>query len=240
MLTRVLYPKCQVWFSLPKPHPFGAHGKELCSPSFLSSWPRWDLSLDLPQYPVSTPLLPMFHTGNRNTSVGYFLRPSLGSEHRSVLLLGAQTSMCSIGSLPVLLLQSPALSRGPVCIFLKVSQHLSFLSSLSDSFLFPQLGASESILGARWSGLLSVLPCLLFTPWVLCLLLSCITLARTNRCSVIYFYETKPRELNEILGLKSILFTTLKFYYKLYLLLLMYVLEKKDRMGKTLPSFGSS
>ena len=193
-MVRVLDPKHQVCFSLHKPWHLGAHGEEFGSPSFISSCSLWD-SPDLLCTPRLHCLCPCSMQRMDILMLATFSDPLWESGHRSVLLLGARTCLRCSAMLPSSLLPSCslALSPGPVHIFLKVPQHLSFLPSLSDSFPLPQLDASESLLEAEWSGSLSFLPNLSFTSESFL----CYSVASPQPCPMVAPWSTSMRQKPE-------------------------------------------
>ena len=168
-------------------------------PSHLLPVRLWSLS---PLHPTCVQPLPLRQVGSWHPAVGYFLAPSLGSGCRSVLLLEAPAYLrCSTRLLPHSSFPAPAQP---------FSRALSTPSSRSPCteaffFLFLILSASlvrcfGALLEAEWSGSFSFFQSVIYS-------LSPFAITQQCGCPMIYFYEIETGKLNEILGLKSTLFT---------------------------------
>ena len=148
--------------------------------------------------------LPLSRAGSWHPALGYLLAPSSGSGCRSALLLEAPAYLkCSTGSfhLPP---SQPQLSPFPgSCPHLLRGLPALELSSFSFWFFLPlSVRCFGALLEAEWSGSFSFFQSVIYS-------LSPFAITQQYGCPMIYFYEIETRKLNEILGMKSTLFTIL-------------------------------
>ena len=145
MMARVFDSKHQAYFCLPKPCPFGECGEDSCCPSSFSPalCEAMVLISSAPHICTASALEPC----RELASCSWLLSRALFGKWTQVSTAPGGSSLSQVfnPAPSTFLLPSPssALFPGPVHIFLEVSLHWSFLPSLSDSFCFLQLDASE-------------------------------------------------------------------------------------------------
>ena len=205
MMARLFDSKHQAYFCLPKPCPFGEHGEDSCCPSsfspalceamvLISSAPHVCTQHLCPWavQGVGILLLATYSLPLREVDAGqrcsWRLQPISSVQPGSFHLPPSQPQLSPFpGSCPHLLRGLPALK----------------LSSFSFWFFLPlSVRCFGALLEAEWSGSFSFFQSVIYS-------LSPFAITQQYGCPMIYFYEIETRKLNEILGMKSTLFTIL-------------------------------